>query len=577
MALRLSFADQGLAPVPSQRPSGAGLDLAPLPQGALGGGAAVLAAGGAAFADMADALAKTQRETALLKAKTELSRRIGAAELDANGDAGAFRKAAGAAMVELGAGLPDDTARRQFAADADGVMATREFNVRRDGLRRQAGEAAAAIEERLGGLTGEAAAARNPAERAHALLQGREAVLGGMRSGFLSPDRGATRLRKFLNDADEATARRLLAENPGEAAAALRDPGSLPNLPAVRRYQLLDSALRRQRVGGIATAADPADLPEPPPPPPESPEQHAALEAEAARVGWQDDGQALARTVRMEADGRVAAMNATRERENAVIAAFAGEDAMPADLEDWRDLLSPSLLAAADGATRYAGLSADDPEMARGLLLAVADADPAVFRERAAAAVADGRLRPESMARLVRSNATATAETPAARGLREARAAVAEATDIGPMEEWLGAADVPALREVQTEALREMDEWAANNANALPSAARAVAEEIGGRLRERIQDRAMATLPRPALLSGSPGPYAPDVLDEAEMSVLDDRDAGRMGDGEAAAQLRLIEAWRVATPSMESTDEAPRERENKARTKAMGRALGLGR
>lgn len=156
-----------------------------------------------------------------------------------------FREASLADAARLGESL-SGRARALWDARSEEIVASREFNVARDVQTRIHQGAIATTEDSVRALANQAAAARNPVERATIMEQAEGAIRTLQTAGAVNPQAAGRMLRGFRQDVQQADVTRLMGENPTAAIALLQDIRQTPDLDADRRAALVNQALTRR-------------------------------------------------------------------------------------------------------------------------------------------------------------------------------------------------------------------------------------------------------------------------------------------------------------------------------------------
>lgn len=496
---------------------------------------------------MAAASARAENEAQQNIARGHALRAMAEAEAEANGDVDGFEKRSREAFAKIAEEhIGRQSGRAEFLSAMQAEMGSVTFRVAQTRTRNAASAVRGTTREYLDALQGQAAAAEGPSREAM-IQRGLDRIQAGVAAGAFSGDQAETARRQFLAQVSEGTARRLMVERPGEAVGMLRDPRQLPGLTPVRRYQLLDQAVRAQRRGGgglsMGPGADPAEVEGLPR------EQHSALRAEGERLAMEED----AREVEAAAGAERQAFSAARDMaRQATDAAIAGRQ--PEAVLAMADLVQPEVGEAVAAIAFDGGAERDDPETLRSLLVDTGDGEPDEIEASAARAVAAGLIRPETFGALTATARELASDTPQGRAWRAVRREAAEGVAPPDMGDIPG---MPDIGQAQREALAEIDAWRAANPDAPTGAAREEALAIMARHREAMVSGMIEALPRVPALAGVSAPYGAEALDDAEIGILDAIDAGEMDAAEAGRQLRLIEAWRwVSEDGERLPDEA---------------------
>jgi hypothetical protein len=208
---------------------------------------------GSALAQFARAEQDLQVQTQVSQSRVQFMRGLGEIEADQASrnlqDSGAareeFRRRAGELRDSI-AGNLSGRARDIFPTMADEMAIPREFNVGRDAFQRGAQASLASLQDELRETANNAAAARNPVERAQLLQAGEAAVAARVEAGVLNPEAAGRLARGFRQDVQQADVTRLMGTNPGAAIALLNDTRATPDIDADRRAALVNQALNRR-------------------------------------------------------------------------------------------------------------------------------------------------------------------------------------------------------------------------------------------------------------------------------------------------------------------------------------------
>jgi hypothetical protein len=208
---------------------------------------------GSALAQFARAEQDLQAQTQVSQSRVQFMRGLGEIEADMSArnlqDSGAARAEFSQRASELRdtiAGNLTGRARDVFPTMADEMVIPREFNVGRDAFQRGAQASIASLQDELRETANNAAAARNPVERAQLLQAGEAAVAARVEAGVLNPDAAGRLTRGFRQDVQQADVTRLMGTNPAAAIALLNDTRATPDIDADRRAALVNQALNRQ-------------------------------------------------------------------------------------------------------------------------------------------------------------------------------------------------------------------------------------------------------------------------------------------------------------------------------------------
>lgn len=208
---------------------------------------------GEAIGQFAQAEADLQAQTAMTRADVELSRRtreraqaFETQTFESSQQAATrFREASAEDVKQIAESLSGRT-RTLWEARSGQIIEAREFNVEQSARVRILQSSIAVGEEGLRTFGNEAAAARNPVERAQIMARGEQIVADLQASGAINPQAAARMLRGFRQDVQMADVNRLMGTNPAAAIALLNNTQATSDIDADRRAALINQALNRQ-------------------------------------------------------------------------------------------------------------------------------------------------------------------------------------------------------------------------------------------------------------------------------------------------------------------------------------------
>jgi hypothetical protein len=420
------------------------------------------------------------------------------------------------ARREIAEGAASQGARRIFQSDFDRRAINTFAQARRGAAHLTLQNARVSLDTNLDGLARAAAGARTQDEYDATVTAARGAMAAAGANGVLGEGQADQRLRRWEGQVEEARVRRLLREDPGAAAALLRDPEALQAMDPARRSALAE---RAGRVGARR-------------------ERQSTTERIRRVFGAVDEAMRIsAAEGQSGTDGGAPDMPATGGM----------EDDDPAETAlDMLDQMQPDMDPVEYRAARRAleaPIEQSDAVFERSLLEGAHDLPPEDFRREALRAVEDGRLTAASFRSLTAANAEMHADTPQARAWRGGRSALGTSLQ-APPEDAGGTLLSGPLSDAQSAAVADFDAWMRRNPEATPQEASEYAAKLAETWRGASVARMRGDLPQPYGFAGWPDAIDADVVAGSEDALMGALERGEISAAEAAREARVLGAWR---------------------------------
>jgi hypothetical protein len=417
------------------------------------------------------------------------------------------------ARREIAEGAASDGVRRIFQSDFDRRALNTFAQARRGAAHLNLQNARVSLDTNLEGLARAAAGARTQDEYDATVTAARGAMAAAGANGVLGEGQADQRLRRWEGQVEEARVRRLLREDPGAAAALLRDPEAL---------QAMDPARR------------------------------AALAERAGRVGARRERQSTTERIRrvfgaVDEAMRISAAEGQSGTDGAPAPETATGDDDPAEtaldmLDEMRPDMDPVEYRAARRALE-APIEQSDAVFERALLEGAHDMPPEDFRRESLRAVEEGRLTAASFQALTAANAEMHADTPQARAWRGGRSALGTSLQ-APPDDVGGTLLSGPIADAQSAAVQDFDAWMRRNPEASPQEASEYAAKLAETWRGASVARMRGDLPQPYGFAGWPDAIDADVVAGAEDALMGALERGEISAAEAAREARVLGAWR---------------------------------